>query len=88
MTEQDAKILADAVPKLCEIAYIAGALEEQKRIKSPDGFDLEVMYTDVYVPILKEWAEGMDKGIFKNEEEEGYIGAYAQRRLIDLYGVK
>ena len=88
MTDQDAKILADAVPKLCEIAYIAGALEEQKRMKSPDGYDLEDMYTEVYVPILKEWADGIDKGIFLNEEEEGYIGAYAQRRLIDLYGVK
>lgn len=85
MNEKDATILADAIPKLCEIAYIAGALQEQKRITPPSGYDLEDMYTNVYVPILKEWVDGIGKGIFQNEEEEGYIGAYAQRRLIDLY---
>lgn len=73
--------------KLCEIAFISGRLVEEGLIDF-DEEGLQEMYTSVYAPIMKEWEDGLGKGIFKNTEEEGYISAYAQRRLIELYNTR
>jgi hypothetical protein len=73
--------------RLCEIAFIAGNLVAEKKIEFND-MDLEGTYQNVYVPILNEWTDGIINNIFKNKEEVGYISAYAQRRMIELYSVQ
>lgn len=76
-----------SVAQLCEIAYLAGTLQREGAIKLPDG-DIEEMRDNVYVPILKEWSNGINTpGTFKDNEEEGYIGSFSQRRLQELYPV-
>lgn len=76
-----------SIAQLCEVAYLAGVLKENGAIQLPDG-DIEEMRDNVYVPILEEWSNGKTiAGTFQNEEEEGYIGAFAQRRLQELYPV-
>ena len=76
-----------SIKQLCEIAYLAGALQNEGAIKLPDG-DIEEMFDNVYSPILEEWSNGKTiAGTFQNEEEEGYIGVFAQRRLQELYPV-
>lgn len=69
--------------KICEIAYIAGQLEEQRLIKL-DG-DLEEVYKKVYVATFMEFINPTTE--FKDEEERLYISKFAYRRLIELYSV-
>ena len=71
--------------QLCEVAFLTGELLGEGKIVLPD-YELIEMYTNIYIPILTEWCHGIRDKIFQNEEEEGYIGAYAQRRLLELYG--
>lgn len=72
--------------QLCEVAFITGSLKGEGKIVTPD-YELSEMYANIYIPVLTEWCHGIRDKIFINEEEEGYVGAYAQRRLTQLYGV-
>lgn len=77
--------------QMTEVSRIAGVLEGQGRIAfNEDYSDIDVMYDSVYYPIFEQWANAITEnntGIFKDSEEEGYIGAYAERKLIELYGL-
>ena len=76
--------------QICEIASIAGKLEgkQENGIGIKLEGTLDELFDEVYLPIYKEWKTGVGTKIFKDSEEEGYIGAYAERRLIELYGMK
>lgn len=73
-----------SVFQLCEIAYLTGQLTKSNTIEFP-YHDIDEMFHGIYLPILNEWSKGIVNGIFKDSEEEGYIDAYAQRRLLELY---
>lgn len=70
--------------RLTEIAYIFGSLVERGKVENL-GKDIEGML-EIYNKILDEWSNGINNQIFLNNEEEGYISSYAQRRILELYG--
>lgn len=67
--------------QLCEIAYIVGRLEGDGKLE-PQDLDLEEMYCTVYKPIYDEW-QNPEENTFKDDEERGYISAFAQRKLLE-----
>ena len=66
-----------------KVAYIYGILEGQNKIyyDHSDIDDLEVLWENIY----SNWADFED---IKDENEEGYIMAYAERILLERFGVK
>ena len=66
------------IAQMCEIALILSNVET-------DADGLEEQFENHIRPIFEEWKNGLDKGIFKNEEEEGYISAYAERIADERY---
>ncbi|MFI8678060.1 MULTISPECIES: hypothetical protein [Bacillus cereus group] len=75
----------DEVAKMCEIALIATTFEKSGKIDF-EVDDLHDFYETIVEPIYTEWANQTVS--FKNEEEEVYITAYANRVLLERYGTK
>lgn len=70
-----------AVAQMCEIAVLLSKVET-------DHDDLHDLFSNYVEPIFTQWKNGLDKGIFKNEEEEGYVSAYAERVIHERYSLK
>jgi hypothetical protein len=67
--------------KICEVAVIYGQLYEMGVVK---GFeDLEEAH-EQFSKIYEDWSNFVD---IKNNEEEGYISAYAQRVLTEKFKI-
>ena len=66
------------IAQLCEVAVILSNADTKSD-------DLEDFFVNHVEPLYLEWKNGMDTGIFNNEEEEGYISAYAERVAKEKY---
>lgn len=72
------------VAKFIDVGYIIGKLEQQGEIKTNFN-SIEDIF--VFVDELhKEWVTGIKNNIFSNKDEEGYFGAFAQRKIVEIYG--
>jgi hypothetical protein len=73
----------DRVDKLCEIAVICSQLESSGKIV-PNFNDLHEA-GNVFREIYNEWSTM--PGVFESNDEVGYISIYAERALLERYGV-
>lgn len=71
----------DDIAKLCEIGVIFGQLLERGKVEA--FTDLEEAYK-AFVEIYDDWANFVD---IRNEEEKGYISAYANRVILEKYSI-
>lgn len=67
--------------KVCEIAVIYGQLLERGKI---GGFNCLDDAYEAFQSIYNDWTNSLD---IENEEEVGYITAYANRVLLERYSV-
>ncbi|PGK51743.1 hypothetical protein CN918_28545 [Priestia megaterium] len=84
---EDAKEYSEKEPKISfqntRVFYIFGLLQSKKVISVADD-SMESIQT-ICLEIADNWSKSID---IRNSEEEGYPTAYAERVLLEKYGVK
>lgn len=75
------KLYEYSIAQLNEVAYLFGCLSD--KIKLPNEFNTIETRNSLYNKVFNEWSTM--SATFATEEEEGYIGAYTQRRITELF---
>jgi hypothetical protein len=76
------KELVEASQNISRVGYVFGVLEGEGRIKVEANSN-DALF-DIWRSIYEDWGTCKD---IRNEDEEGYIVGYAQRVLLERYGV-
>ncbi len=76
------KVVNEQAENISRVAYVFGVLEGQGKIKVEvsSNDDLYEIWNSIY----EDWGNFKD---IQNKDEEGYIVGYAQRVLLERYGV-
>jgi hypothetical protein len=76
------KVVNEQAENISRVGYVFGVLEGQGRIKVEvsSNDDLYEIWSSIY----EDWGNFKD---IQNEDEEGYIVGYAQRVLLERYGI-
>lgn len=68
----------DDIARMCEVSVILSDYDIEVE-------DLHDFFHNHVQVIYEEWKNGIDKGIFKSPEEEGYITEYVNRIAPERY---